>query len=420
MSRTEHLHLWAGYGIELEYMIVDRQTLAVRPISDELLTAAAGKLENEVESGDMAWSNELVMHVIEMKTNGPSDEVTRYGEKFMVEVRRINALLEKKGAMLMPSAMHPFFDPDQETKLWPHDSREIYDRYNEIFDCRGHGWSNLQSVHINFPFFDHGPGGEFGKLHAAIRMALPLLPALAASSPIYGGRANGLMDNRLEFYRMNQRRLPALTGGVIPERAFTREEYAEQVFKKVMAEVLPYNEDGLLEEEWLNSRGAIARFDRNAIEIRVLDIQETPKADQAVITAVVGFVQALAAGEFLASDKQREWEQEPLRRIFEACVHGGSETEIEDRAYLDALHYPGKTPARARDVWKHVIERSARRDVVAPWYKAVEAELGVYFSQGTLAERILLAAGATTKREDVMDIYRELCGCLAEGRMFRA
>ena len=35
------------------------------------------------------------------------------------------------------------------------------------FDCKGHGWSNVQSTHINLPFYDDK---EFEKLHAAIRV----------------------------------------------------------------------------------------------------------------------------------------------------------------------------------------------------------------------------------------------------------
>lgn len=57
------LHAFDGYGIELEYMIVDRDTLAVRPIADRLVGE-----DGEVSRGHYAWSNEVVLHVIELKT----------------------------------------------------------------------------------------------------------------------------------------------------------------------------------------------------------------------------------------------------------------------------------------------------------------------------------------------------------------
>ena len=83
-------------------------------------------------------------------------------------------------AILLPTAMHPWMDPHTETLLWPHGNRDIYHTYNRIFNCQGHGWSNLQSVHVNLAFKGDE---EFGRLHGAIRLLLPLLPALAITSP---------------------------------------------------------------------------------------------------------------------------------------------------------------------------------------------------------------------------------------------
>ena len=42
--------------------------------------------------------------------------------------------------------------PETEMQLWQHNYSKIYALYNRIFDCRGHGWSNVQSMHINLPF----------------------------------------------------------------------------------------------------------------------------------------------------------------------------------------------------------------------------------------------------------------------------
>ncbi len=58
---------------------------------------------------------------------------------------------------------------------------------------------------------------------------LPLLPGLAASSPLVEGRPTGLADNRLEFYRHNQRRLPELAGRIVPEPVYTRADYEREI-----------------------------------------------------------------------------------------------------------------------------------------------------------------------------------------------
>ena len=128
-------------------------------------------------------------------------------------------------ARLMPTGMHPWMNPRAETVLWPDDGSSIYESYDRLFDCRSHGWSNLQSMHINLPFADDE---QFARLHAATRLVLPLLPALAASSPVVDGKPTGLMDYRLEAYRTNQARMPSITGRSsrkvsIARRATTRQ-----------------------------------------------------------------------------------------------------------------------------------------------------------------------------------------------------
>jgi gamma-glutamyl:cysteine ligase YbdK (ATP-grasp superfamily) len=430
MSRTEHLRLFSAYGIEMEYMIVDRQTLKVLPVSDFLLQEAArlpgavveedgeegdeGAAPGEVSLGDMGWSNELVMHVIEVKTNGPTRSLADLDAKFQREVVRINAVLAARGACLMPTAMHPFFDPDREMKLWVHGNAEIYSAYNRIFDCRGHGWSNLQSVHINLPFYDDA---EFGKLHAAIRLALPILPGLAAASPIYGGKPSGRADSRLEFYRMNQKAVPSLTGGVIPEQAFTKAEYDEKIFQKIYRDIAPHDPDGILRDEWLNSRGAIARFQRNAIEIRVIDIQESPRMDAAIVAAVVALVRGLADGLWADDAAQRRWAPEPLRPIFQACLEGGDRAVIDDAAYLAVFGFPGKK-ATAGELWAHLGERLCGvKDYPLAQRRA---DFEHIMTKGCLARRILAATGASPKPERIAEVYRRLCGTLAEGGAFDA
>ena len=72
MSEVQRLGLFEGYGVEIEYMLVDRETLVVLPQADRVLEVAAGEVVSEVEMGELAWSNELVLHVIELKTNGPA------------------------------------------------------------------------------------------------------------------------------------------------------------------------------------------------------------------------------------------------------------------------------------------------------------------------------------------------------------
>jgi glutamate---cysteine ligase / carboxylate-amine ligase len=181
------LSAFAGYGIELEYMIVDKVELSPLPIADQLLRSDSEKPVNDVDRGLMGWSNELVMHLLELKNRSPASSLHSLRFAFQNEVRYINHLLQFYGARLMPTGMHPWMDPARETHLWPHDNAELYATYAHIFKCNTHGWGNLQSMHINLPFSDDS---QFARLHAAVRLLLPLLPSLAASSPIGGRESN--------------------------------------------------------------------------------------------------------------------------------------------------------------------------------------------------------------------------------------
>ncbi len=231
-------HLFEVYGIELEYMLVKNDNFKVAPQVDELLTRKAGELKADIENGDIAWSNELVAHVIELKTNGPTKSTDDLAEKFHKNILEIDALLQPLNLQLLGSASHPLMNPDTDTQLWKHSYSEVYALYNTIFNCKGHGWSNVQSTHINLPFYDDK---EFEKLHAAIRIILPLLPGLSASSPILEGKITGFKDTRLEFYKTNQKEIPELTGLVIPERTFSKIDYYATIFEPIKRAIKPYD-----------------------------------------------------------------------------------------------------------------------------------------------------------------------------------
>jgi len=75
MTQPSRLHLFQAFGVELEYMIVDRDTLAIKPITDELLKHELGQYGSDVEKGIVSWSNELVLHVVELKSTKPESDL---------------------------------------------------------------------------------------------------------------------------------------------------------------------------------------------------------------------------------------------------------------------------------------------------------------------------------------------------------
>jgi gamma-glutamyl:cysteine ligase YbdK (ATP-grasp superfamily) len=406
--RREPLGLFEAFGIELEYMIVDRASLAVRPIADRLLDS-----RSEVERGALAWSNELALHLVELKTNGPASALGGLAAAFQAGVAEANAGLSPFGARLMPTGMHPWMDPAAELVLWPHEYSEVYAAFDRLFGCRAHGFANVQSMQLNLPF---DGDLEFGRLHAAIRVLLPLLPALAASSPFVEGRATGLLDNRVDRTSRLAPRMPSLAGGVIPEPIFERRGYEERVLARIRSDLLPHDPQGRLRSEWMNARGAIARFDRGSIEIRLLDAQECPLADLAIAAAVVGVLRALAAGSLAKEESQRGFPHEPLAATLRETATAGDRALVRDAAYLELLGWKGRAPARAGDLWRDLAERTrGERDAAE-----VAGALGVILDEGCLARRILRRLGPEPERGRLREVYEELCRCLAEGRLLRA
>lgn len=402
--------LMKAIGIEIEFMIVDKKTLAVKGVADELMRAASGSYATDIETGPIAWSNELPLHLIELKTNGPVDSLSGKAALFRAEVARINEFLDGMGATLMPTAMHPWMEPS-EFRVWPHGHNEIYEAFDRIFDCRGHGWSNLQACQINLSF---GSDSEFGRLHAAIRMALPILPALAASSPVVEGRLTGFRDTRIAVYRRNAAPVPFVSGNVIPEPVFTRSDYETQILKRIYADLAPEDPEGILQHEWVNSRGCIARFDRGSIEIRLLDTQECPEADLAITAAVLALVRALVDGKLVEAEAQKAWSVERLAEIMELTVRDGEAAIIKDTGYLEALGHP-ESSCRAGELWSHL----CRTLLGAKERREHREPLDVILKEGSLSSRIATALGETPDRQRLRDVYADLVSCLAEGRMYR-
>lgn len=404
---SKYLSAFSKFGIEIEYMIVDRTTLDVAPLADRLLTEAAGELTEETEQGEIAWSNELALHVIEVKTNGPRPRLDAVVGDFRAAVQRINSLLAPWNARLMPSGAHPWMNPDRDTHLWPHGNDAVYRAYDRIFGCQGHGWSNLQSMHINFPFKDDA---EFGRLHAAIRVLLPILPALAASTPFLDGRDTGFADARIDVYAGNQRTVPLITGRVIPEPVRSEAEYHDVILQPMFRAIAPHDIDNILQFEWLNSRGAIARFDRHAIEIRVLDSQEHPGADLAIAQLVISTVERFYRGATL--DAADALDTDALAAILQQCVKYGEAARIDDASYLRVLGLSGAQTAG--EAWRALAAMAQQK--LAPHREALDVILG----EGTLSTRLKRSVGPNVTAASLLSTYRRLCDCLAEGRMFHA
>lgn len=409
-TQPKKYKLFEVTGIELEYMVVDRDTLKVLPIVDKLFEDVTGKITSDVERGDVEWSNELVSHVVELKTAKPTKKIPSFRKKFISEIKAINAVLAKRNAMLLPTAAHPFMDPFTETVIWPHEYNEVYALYNRIFDCRGHGWSNLQSTHLNLPFANDN---EFSKLHAAIRLLLPIIPALSASSPLLDGKATGFLDSRMEAYLHHQDRLPELMGSLIPEAVFSQEDYYREIFSPIAQAMAPFDTENVMDHHFANSRGAIARFDRGAIEIRVIDIQECPSADLAIAELIVAVLKALTSGRWVSTYLQRAWSEHDLLPLFLQVIKDAGNANIANRDYLLMFGLMKQEQMSAQKLWQHIFV-----ELYGDLSEGCRQHIAHILEHGCLAQRMLKHTGKTPDLDTLKVVYRELAKCLQEDRAF--
>jgi gamma-glutamyl:cysteine ligase YbdK (ATP-grasp superfamily) len=412
--RAGMLHAFEAYGLELEYMIVSRRTLDVQPLADDALTLAGGVPgSGEACRGALGWSNELASHVVELKNVAPAP-LDGLATRYQREIAALDALLAARDARLMPGGMHPWMDPRSETRLWPHAHADVYRAYDRIFDCRAHGWGNVQSTHVNLPFADDR---ELERLHAAVRVALPIAPAIAASSPYVEGRRAAALDQRMRVYASHAQAVPSLTGHIVPETVRSRAQYERDVLQPMYADIAVHDPGGVLRHEWLNARGAIVRFSRNAIELRVMDVQECPAADVALAALLIDLVRALYEERWSSLAAQQSVPLAALTAALDACVARAQRARLDHREYL-RLFGMHAAQCEARALWEHIAQAldTAHATHGELWRKVAAHVL----AHGTLAQRLIDAAGDTPGREMLRSVYGELCASLAAGRLFRA
>lgn len=400
--------IFSVLGIEIEYMVVDKINLNINPIVDKLFEEISGSISNEVICDTVALNNELALHVLELKTNGPTANIETAQADFDNHLNAIHRYLDKFNARLMPTGMHPWLVPSEGMKLWPHGEKAIYETYNKIFDCRGHGWSNLQSVHLNMPFQNEE---EFVQLHNAIRIILPIIPAICSSTPICESKKMGYQNMRMMHYMANQRKIPNITGHVIPEFVIGFEDYYQNILHPMYQAIKPYDPAGILQEEWLNSRGAIARFDRNAVEIRIMDTQECNLADFAAVAVISGMIRYIV--EKTDAYMTKPISNESLKEILLNMLQSGMSTEVNYKQWIEQLALPKSQYKSAKHVMNDLIEASI--SYIPQSYHSV---LAFWLSHDNLAQRMLKSLSSNFSQEELKALYQKLCDCLATNELF--
>ncbi len=388
------------FGPEHELSVVNEELKAL-PIVDKVIKDYCGKVRNFVELPKFTFGKEMQLHVVEIKANQPFQSPVTFEETMQNAIETLSGFLQKKyRANLLGTGMHPLLKLD-ETAIWPHRHKEIYGQYGKVFKLRQHGWLNIQSFHLNLPYQKEANGVLIHNLLANI---CPYLPAIAASSPIYEGTFGENVDNRLAFYKVNQREVPSVTGDVIPEYVSSFNMYHSEVIGRYSRDLKKAGAaPTILGKEWVNSRGAIFRFDRSALEVRVMDEQECMKSD----VALGCFVRAALRG--LMSTGPTLMPHELLVADFNSVIMNGLAAQV--------LNPKGPT---ARHVCQHLFE--------VAWANALKEEkkylplIKKRIENGSLSDiirkNVREKAQHTDFKEAVADVYSRLIKSLVNNQPY--
>jgi hypothetical protein len=221
------------------------------------------------------------------------------------------------------------------------------------------------------------------------------LPAITASSPIYEDVMGENVDNRLNFYRLNQMEVPSVTGDVVPEYVNSLGEYKQKIIGKYSADMAAAGANKLiLCRDWVNSRGVIFRFDRKALEVRVMDEQECVKSD----VALSCFIRAILRG--MIHDEEFEFlPHEILVSDFENVVRDGLSAMVQ--------HHRGRTARQVCQYLFALAEQNASKEE-RNYLPIVKRRI----EEGSLSEiirkRVEKKRQKTGFREAVVSVYSQL------------
>lgn len=243
-------------------------------------------------------------------------------------------------------------------------------------------------------------------------MVLPIIPGLSSSSPVLDGKFSGFLDSRLNDYMGNSKKIPSVAGKIIPEVVKSKKEYEDLILNKMYLDIAPFDPEGVLQDEFLNARGAIARFGRGSIEIRVIDIQECVRSDIAIVQGIVNLLKFLVGHVDIGL--QESLSTEDLHDVFVDCVKFGENSIIKNKAFLSCFNFAG-SECRVKDLWKHIVDLS---------FSDLEKKGDQYFvlnhifDNGTLASRLLKNLGSDYSKENIKKVYLKLNSCLVNNELF--
>ena len=387
-------------GPEHEFSIVNDE-LKPLPIVDRVIKDFSGNTVDFVHTRRFIFGKENSLQTLEIKARKPFKTPERFEETMQFAVSTLLKFLNRKyGAHLLGTGMHPLLKPEN-TGIWPHSNQDIIEEYRRIFNLKSQSWLNIQSFQLNLPYSNEKNAIN---LYNTLAYLCTYLPAISASSPICEGQLGPNIDNRLYYYKMMMQEIPSIAGDVVPEFISSFRQFQTEVVNKYSQDLTNAGAGKeILYKEWTNLRNVIFRFNREAIEIKIMDEQECIKSD----VALSCFIRATIRG--LLAEKNELPSHHLLVSDYNSIVKNGLSAKV--------LHPHGET---ARQVCQHFLGLASKyaneNEKKYLWIVKKRIE------EGNLSElirnRVATKAQKTTFREAVLNVYLKLVECLSRNEPY--
>lgn len=392
MAKKDETTVFDGFGLALDYLIVENGGLL------PLLPTSIGRSDSSV-----SWSTNEMGTGIHLSSNASAKDLPAAGAHISADVSRLNALIEERaGGMLLPSGGHPFAQVGDATGTAIDIKARLFGPANTA-----RLWTSGATVEMPF-----GDEQGFGRLHTAMRMVLPLIPALSAASPFVEGKRATALSARLLAMMEGTPDLPELTGPFIPEVVLDQADHYRIVLEPIARALAERDLTDRIDYHSVNRRAAVPFFERGTIAINVADTQECPGMDIAVAEMVVAVINAMKDGRWVSNYLQRAWHESDLLAILKHVATDGSEAVITNRDFLLMFGKMSESTT-AGELWRHLYQQL--RDGLS---ESTRIRIAHILDHGCLAQRILRRTGERPSREQLIEVYRDLAACLKEDRPF--
>lgn len=400
MATTTGDHrLFEAIGVRITFALVQRLSLEFAQTPNEVPDA----LQQDGNAA-ITWSPGAGPHLWEVYNQQMARRVSPLQRRMNTEVRHQATAIERAGLRLLPGGGHPWMamPPGSTTSPAPLAER--------IFALRSYAHAIGQPLRISVSFRGDG---EFTKLFAAVRLLLPIIPAIAAASPFVNGAANGMLNNRLHAWHTADRPT-GLIGPLIPEAAFTEEDYYRTINAPLAQALAEVDALDLLGHDLANTRGAVATFDPGHVSIRMADTQESVVASLAVAEMIVAVLRALVKGRWVSTYLQRAWHEQDLQHVLEPVIRDADEAVITDRNYPVMFGLMDQEGITAGKLWQHLFV-----ELYSDLSEATRSHMAHILEHGCLARRILRRTGPTPDLGQLRSAYDDLAGHLTGTAPFR-